>query len=700
VIDVRDDHGVARVELVSWRVSQTGKVGEALRQSLDVGGAGDRVLLQGELNADGRGLVPGDTLRFRVEAWDNAPAAHHAQSAEFALRLASMDELRADTRAEARDVGSAADSLAEAAADLSRRTADLAQERAREGSAAGERAAGAQAGSLPFEVSQRATAIADQVAQLQERARQLARAVEQVARVAQQAGLTDTAFQARLQEVQQLLQRALTPELEQRLRELQGALARLDPEATRQALEGLAEAQRQFREALERSRALFQRAAVEGALESLAADAEALRREQDEWNRVYAPRPDRAAAGRERMLAGRTDSLAGGIARAMSDLAQTGSAPKGGMPLATPEAAAVRALGAMKGAAGAADAADAGQAAREGAVAESAVAEIPDELRAHRDSVVRAWRQETLDALDRAVSETAALSERQLQIADALRVGEAGATVRSRQASVEEGTQAIGRQIQTAADRHALVSPELERALALARHQMSAARERLEAPIPDLAAAAALADASVDALNATAYALERTRSDVGSAKSGSGFAEAMERLTRLAGQQGGLNGQAQGLLPLVAAGGDAVRDQLRALAAQQRALADQLERLRAEGASSAAGGLLQEARDLARQLGAGRLDSQTIRRQDQLYHRLLDAGRTLTSSTPDEQQARVSRPSTGDDVHTPATLAPGAAGTGPLLRYPTWDELAGLTPEQRRLVLEYFRRVNALPIER
>jgi hypothetical protein len=38
VIDVRDDHGVARVELVSWRVSQTGKVGVALHQALNASG--------------------------------------------------------------------------------------------------------------------------------------------------------------------------------------------------------------------------------------------------------------------------------------------------------------------------------------------------------------------------------------------------------------------------------------------------------------------------------------------------------------------------------------------------------------------------------------------------------------------------------------------------------------------------------------
>ena len=171
--------------------------------------------------------------------------------------------------------------------------------------------------------------------------------------------------------------------------------------------------------------------------------------------------------------------------------------------------------------------------------------------------------------------------------------------------------------------------------------------------------------------------------------------EAMEQLLRMAGQQQGLNGDAQSLLPMIGPGGQAVLQELRALAARQRALAQQLERLQAEGASSAAGPLAQEARDLARQLDAGRLDRQTIERQQRLYRRLLDAGRTLTGPEPDDQRERTSRPAIGDSVHLPGLLAPGATGVGPRLRYPTWEDLNGLTPEQRRLVLEYFRRLNA-----
>src|SRR5437899_1020271 len=192
-----------------------------------------------------------------------------------------------------------------------------------------------------------------------------------------------------------------------------------------------------------------------------------------------------------------------------------------------------------------------------------------------------------------------------------------------------------------------------------------------------------------------ARALARSRGQVAGARSGTGFAEAVEQLARLAESQGGLNGQAQGLLPLMGLGGQAVLEQLRALATRQRALAEQLERLQAAGGSAAAGPLAEEARELARQLEAGRLDRQTIERQSRLYRRLLDAGRTLTGPEPDDQKERVSRPAIGDSVHLPGVLAAGATGAGPKLRYPTWEELARLTPEQRRLVLEYFRLINA-----
>jgi hypothetical protein len=691
VIDARDDHGLTRLEVVSWRVSRTGKLGTAVREALDVSGAGERAIVQGDLDAERRGLLPGDTLRLRVEAWDNVPppATHVGRSAEIALRLPSLEELRAATRAAAQDVAAAADSLTQAAGELGERTRDLAQQRSRD-AAGTRRAADGRDGPLPFQATERAQAVAREQEALQQRVQELSRAVEQIMRAAQAAGMGDTAFQARLREVQELLQRAVTPELAARLRELQEALARLDPEATRRALERLAEAQQQLKAELERSQELFRRAAVEGALASLAADAEDLRRRQAEWNREDAPRPDSGGAARQRTLAERTDSLARGIDQVARDL---GAGPR--TPLAAPRQATRDARAAMQRAAQAADEGRAPPATEAGTEAEQQLAAVPEALRERRDSLVREWRGETLAALDRALSETAALAQGQEGVTEALRRGEAGATARSQQASVEEGTDAVARQIREAAGKHALVSPQLDAALGYAKRQMAAARAELEQADPNASEAASLAEDAVDALNATALALARSRGQVAGGKSGSGFAEAVEQLARLARDQQGLNGQGQGLFPLMGMSGEAMLQQLRALAARQRAVAEQLERLQAGGASAAAGPLAQEAKELARQLEAGRLDRPTIERQQRLYRRLLDAGRTLSNDEPDETKERVSRSATGDSVHIPDVLKPGATGAGPRLRYPTWEELQGLTPEQRRLVLEYFRRLNA-----
>src|SRR5207249_2871893 len=165
----------------------------------------------------------------RVEAWANGPApgTHVGRSEEIALRLPSFEELRAATRAAAQDIAAAADSLAQAERELGGRTRDLAQQRSRD--AAGQRSpAEGRDGPLPFQATERAQAVAREQEALQQRVQELSRAVEEITRAAQAAGLGDTAFQARLREVQELLQRAVTPELAARLRELQEAVARLD----------------------------------------------------------------------------------------------------------------------------------------------------------------------------------------------------------------------------------------------------------------------------------------------------------------------------------------------------------------------------------------------------------------------------------------------------------------------------------------
>src|SRR5439155_1146431 len=284
------------------------------------GGAVSRLAVTGARFAGRLAPIVSGTWRLDVATADGG--ALEGEAPQLALRvvpdsapvLPSLEEVRAALRAATRGLVETADSIAGSQRDLGERTGDLAQQRSRDETAGGGRRPppGVQPGTLPFQATERAQAVAHEQEALEQRVQELSKAVEEIARAAQAAGIDDSAFQARLREVQQLLQRAVTPELEQRLRELQEALAKLDPDATRQALQRLAEAQQQLKAELERSRELFQRAATEGALASLAADAEDLKRRQAEWNGTDARRPDSAAAARERALEERADSLAHG----------------------------------------------------------------------------------------------------------------------------------------------------------------------------------------------------------------------------------------------------------------------------------------------------------------------------------------------------------------------------------------------------
>ena len=63
-----------------------------------------------------------------------------------------------------------------------------------------------------------------------------------------------------------------------------------------------------------------------------------------------------------------------------------------------------------------------------------------------------------------------------------------------------------------------------------------------------------------------------------------------------------------------------------------------------------------EAKELARRLDAGRLDRQMVERQERLFRRMLDAGRTLQGREEDEKKERQSTTATGDSVHLPPAL--------------------------------------------
>lgn len=705
VVDARDDHGLGWVEIVSWRVSRLGTVGDTVVDSLAGVGGADRVVLSQLLDLTNRNLLPGDTLRFFVRAGDRAPIPHVGRSREYALRLRSLAELREAVRAGANRLASEAAAIAADQGQLSRQTEDLAAPRNRSAdrpqgrpdpreNSGGTRPEAAP-GTVPFEQAEESRRIADRQQELAQRAESMRQELQRLARAAEEAGLNDPAWQQRLRELEELMRQAITPELALRLEELRRALERLDPRAVQDALRRLSQEQQRVREELERSAELFERAALEGSMQTYAQNAENLRRAEQQWTeRAPSRRDSTAAAADQERIRAETDSLRRGLEQLAERMRWRGDTASA-RGVQSSDSQVSRAEQAMTQAAQAMEQGERSEAARRGGEASESLRDVPDQLRRRQQQMSAGWRAEVLRQLANAMNETVALAREEQRMARQLRRGEGAADALGRQSAVEQGVDQVIRQLQQAAGRNALVEPRLGSSLGLAREQVGQSRQALEGPSPSAGDAAERAEAAAQSLSAAALRMMRNRDRVAGSQSGSGLAEALQRMAELAGQQGQLSDQLGGLLPMFGSGEDLIMQQLRSLAARQRAMANELERLGESGVPGRPEQLADEARQLADRLDQGRLDRATLERQQRLFRRMLDAGRTLRNEDEPEDPERKSETARERAARAPGAGAPGSAA----LRYPvpSWEALRALSPAERAMVLDYFRRLNAQP---
>ncbi len=674
LIDARDDHGLTHIELVSWRVSRLGNrdADEVVNVPLPVEGT-DRAVVQALLDLNERGFLPGDTAFFKVRAIDNSPQRQMGESDVFALRLPSMSELRGELRDESRALGEMADSLAARQEELARELEDLAAER--------ERGTDDQ---MDFNSVERAQELLDEQQNAVEQAEQLRDALEELDDAAWSAGLTDSEFHKQMEQLQRLLDQALSEELSEKIAALRESLENLDASQVREALRDLAEAAERLREELERNRELYERAALEGQLSTLSDDAEDLAQQQREWNEATEQGTDSAMAATEEALAAEAESLAAELSR----LQEMADSMGGSLDQSIENAQ--QASANMQQAAQQAQQGQQQQAQESGEAASQSLDPLSQELQQQRDQMREQWRQEIMDAMDAALIETVELAQEQESIANQLRSGDTGAEVRGQQAAVREGVDKVMERVQGAAGKNALISPRLGTTLGLSRLRMTQALEQLQRATPNGREAAESADQALDALNAMVYALLQTQGDVQSAESGSGMQEAMEQLAQMAEQQGAMNGETGNMMTMAPSG--ELMQQLQAMAQREQALAQQLERLDSGGEVGGAEEMAEEAREIARELEAARLDRDLQERQERLFRRLLDAGRSLRNDEEDEREERVSESADPSLVRVPQAGA--VTRDTPRYPVPTWAELQGLSPEARRLILDYFRKLN------
>ncbi|MFW5947856.1 MAG: hypothetical protein ACOCUW_05130, partial [Gemmatimonadota bacterium] len=341
------------------------------------------------------------------------------------------------------------------------------------------------------------------------------------------------------------------------------------------------------------------------------------------------------------------------------------------------------------------------EAARSAGRAARRMAEASGALAGARQELAREQEQQTSEAVRQSTEEALELAQRQETLRQAMAAAQRGGGVageqlralRSEQGAVREGLGRLRRNLSEAGQRSAPLDPGVGRALERAQLKVD---ETLEGLGDGRGMPLRSAEASVESLNQLALSLLE-EAIPGSPGSGAAAEELLRRLSRVAQEQGALNGRL-GALPLRQQPRGFAR-QLREAAEQQRGIARRIGELSgmSGGREDVLGRLDQlssEATVIARDLDGGRLDPDVMARQQRLFHRLLDAGRSLEHDEYSDERA--GRRAGSVDVPSPEALDPELAGG--VLRYPppTPTELERLPPAYRRLILQYFDRLNGL----
>jgi hypothetical protein len=700
VIQAADDYGVEWLELVAWRVTALGEAQPPVRQRIELGGV-PGALARPLMDVSRWELLAGDQVRYFARVVDNAPTAQEASTREYVLRMPDASRLRREAQEELDRGAEELETLAERA----RRGAEEARDLERQARAPdrssddGDRQPSGEADAqVAFEEREDLRRALEEQEAMAARVDSLRRELGALSETLQEAGAQDPGLRDDLAELQRLLEEVAGPELQEKLRELAERMNDMDRQRAREALEELAREEETFQQRLEQALDRMKRAAVQQDFRATTEEARELAREEEALAAALEEEGDDDLRARQQdelgERAGEMDERMERLQERLDELGEPDAAT--GV-----EEARQRAAEAMASMDEAARQARQGRRAQAGERAGEAAGQMSEAARQLQEAQQQ-MMQERAEALRRALQQTTqdalSLARRQGEIRESMRGASPQelADLRADVAALQQGVRNMAENLSVAA--RSAGASGAERDIGTSLGQAMGALERtvaaLDAPSSASRSPATTAEQAVDALNQVALrAVAAARSLSEGGQSAASAEQMMEALERLAQQQADVNNQASQMMPMQLSP-QALQQQMQEMAQGQQSVASDLGDLsnqEGEGPLGDLEALAAEAEALARELTEGRLEPDTRRRQERLFHRLLDAGRSLENDElSEERESAAAGAFERGDI---AELDRDALG---LLRFraPDAESLRRLPPAARALVLQYFQRLN------
>ena len=684
------------------------------------GGAGSA-----RLNPTGAGLEPGGELIVRAWATDNdaVTGPKTALSAPLRIRLeaaSGLERSQPETPVEQaqREEADAMEELQRTAQELQRQLSE-----AIEGVQGELRTMSGQPGETREMPTRPGMELQEAARQLREQAGRMEEAMREAEKQLEAEQLSPELVK-KVRELHELMRDVLDEDLRKALEELQKAIEAQDREEMRMSLEAAREAQERFMERLEQTMSLLKRARMEATLGQLRKLAEELAKRQQELSEQTEQMAEgrsqqsREAERDQKLLARDTQPLTDRVETAVEQAREVSEELAAKLGAIADRLRREDPAGQMRQAASALQRGDPSSAGGPQQEAGQSLQRAAHDLESLEQQLASDFTAEARRKLAEMLRDTLSLSQSQEDLrgdveelgersrADLMRDKRPIAPLRRRQTTLTEAARGLADRMQKLAQETPAMDPMLEGAARMIGDEMAQSAREIEGA--DLSSALMRGRNVIAGLNELAKKLLETEEKMSQQSAQSALQQYMQQLKQLAQRQQGLNqqtGEAQpGSSGQRRPGQGPAGMSMSQMAYEQMMIRQALKQMLQQGGEGEGtgpvadqlGGVPGEMEKVEGDLRSGRIERQTIERQDRILEKMLEAQRSLYTKDQERSERKAERPQAFDPPPSPPAISPGLM-TRPTLEVERGRGSNALPRGYEDLVREYYRRLGEEP---
>ncbi|MDZ7314536.1 MAG: hypothetical protein ONB24_00285 [candidate division KSB1 bacterium] len=625
LIEAQDDYGISRLQLAYQIV--TGGEGEADSAAfsflpIETSLSGSSVRVNLNWNVNDLDMFPTDVLYFFVRAFDNDQVGgpKSGKSAVKKARFPSLYEMYQEITSRQEEATDVFEQVRQKTRDLRQKAEQLSMQLKRDQG-------------LDWQRKNELESVLQKQEEIREQIAETARQLEETAKQIERRDLFSAETMKKFEEIRELYEQILTPELEKALERMREAMERLDQETINRAMQELMERFEEYDKALDRTIALLKQLKLQQQIEQAQKIAQDLAEREEKISRDVSQSSDRAKLKKEQE---QINTDAAQLEKTLQELdEQLGKSPS---PLhdALQELSSPKLKSTLNRLADAFQEGRLEKASQDAAEAAESFESVAGSLAKMSAMMSGEMQRRALEAMRKTSRDLLALSQQQenlmLQSRQLARNSAAFPETAERQAEIKSALQRVAEETAKVMKENFGIQSQVSSSMGKAMRQMDEAIRQLEAR--DQRAAAQRQQEALAALNEAVRRLQTSMQAMMQQGGGGGmsYQQFLQQMQQLGESQQRINQQTEELSSNPSFLG--MQAAMSRLAAEQQQVRKSMETLAREAAGmrEILGSLDKIAEDMKKveeDLFSQQITRDTIQRQNRILSRMLDAQKSV-----------------------------------------------------------------------